>query len=289
MSTERYHFKVGAFECIVVSDGTYAYPNPAQAFFANAPAKHLAQALREHDLDPAQWEQYISPYPSLVINTGQHLVLVDTGAGTMAPTTGRLIPNLQAEGIAPEAIDTVILTHAHPDHIGGNIDGEGRPAFPNARYVIGKQEWDFWMSDPDLSSWQVDEHLKALILACPRKYLPPVEGQLDLIEGETEIVPGIRYIAAQGHTPGHMAVAVTSAGEQVLHLVDTVIHPIHLEHPEWYSPFDLLPEQTVATRRRLLEQAAAEQILVLFHHFVFPCLGHVIPDKKAWRWQPLGA
>ncbi len=138
MTTERYRFKVGAFECIVVSDGTYAYPHPAQVFFANAPQERLAQVLREHDLDPEQWEQYISPYPSLVINTGRHLVLVDTGAGTMAPTTGRLIPNLQAEGIAPEAIDTVILTHAHRDHIVGKIDGEGRPEFPKSLYVIGK-------------------------------------------------------------------------------------------------------------------------------------------------------
>ena len=288
MNAERYRFNVGAFECIVVSDGTFAYPHPARLFFANAPAERLSQALHEHGLDPAQWEHYISPYPSLVINTGEHLVLVDTGAGTMAPTTGRLMANLQAEGIAPEAIDTVILTHAHPDHIGGNVDGEGRPAFPNARYVMGKQEWDFWMGDPDLSTWQVDEQLKALILACPRENLPPIEKQLDLIEGETEIVPGVRYVAAPGHTPGHMAVTVSSEGTQLVHLADAVVHPIHLEHPEWYSPVDLMPEQTVATRRRLLEQVAAEQVLVLIYHFTFPCLGHVVQHKKAWRWQPVG-
>ncbi|MEM2905851.1 MAG: MBL fold metallo-hydrolase [Candidatus Bathyarchaeia archaeon] len=149
MNRERFFFKIGNFECIVVKDGEHAYPYPAKNvfinFFVNAPKEELEQMLREHGLNSDGWEEYVSPYVSLVINTGDGLILVDTGAGAMAATTGKLMQNLQSEGLAPEDFDKVILTHAHPDHIGGNLDSQGKPAFPNARYIISKTEWDFWM------------------------------------------------------------------------------------------------------------------------------------------------
>ena len=125
---------------MAVSDGTHIYtpptfPPPATFLFANAPREHLEQALREHNLKPEQWVEWISPYICVVVNTGEHRVLVDTGADGLGPNTGKLLENLKAEGIAPEDIDTVILTHGHPDHIGGNTDSEGKPVFCNARYV----------------------------------------------------------------------------------------------------------------------------------------------------------
>ncbi len=287
MSNEGFPFKVGTFECIVVSDGTFAYPHPAQIFFANAPKERLEQVLREHNIDPEQWEQYVSPYPSLVINTGQHRVLVDTGAGRLEPTTGKLIPNLKAEGIAPEDIDTVILTHGHPDHIGGNIDSEGKPAFPNARYVMWKDEWNFWTSEPNLAELKVNEHIKKLLITFARNNLPPIQDQLDLVDRETEIVPGIRAVAAPGHTPGHMAVAIASDSEQLLYISDAVLHPIHLEQPDWYAAVDFAPQQVVTTRRRLLNLAAAEKALVLAFHFPFPSLGYVVQKEEGWQWQPV--
>lgn len=143
-----------------------------------------------------------------MINTGKHRVLVDTGAGGLCPNTGKLLQNLQAEGIEPRDIDTVILTHGHPDHIGGNTVSEGKPAFPDARFVMCKGEWDFWISHPE--DLKVDEHVKELLLTVASKNLPPIQSQLDLVDHETEIVPGIHTLAASGHTPGHMALAISS-------------------------------------------------------------------------------
>ena len=287
MGNENHHFRVGSFDCIVVSDGTFAYPHPAAVFFANAPKEQLAEVLREHDLDPEHWEEHVSPYLCLVINTGEHLVLVDTGAGDFVPTTGKLIPNLQTEGIAPEDIDTVILTHGHPDHIGGTVDSNGKLAFPNAGYVMWKDEWDFWTSEPDLTRLQIDEHLKQLLLTFARNCLPPIRGQLDLVDQEMEIVPGVSAVPAPGHTPGHMAVAVSSGGEQLLCISDVAILPINLEQPDWYAAVDLDPEQIAVTKHRLFSQAADEKALVFAFHFPFPGLGHIVQEGDAWQWRPI--
>ncbi len=290
MNTEIYRFKVGTFECVAVSDGTLTYtpptfPPPATFLFANAPREHLDRALREHNIQPEQWVAWVSPYICVVVNTGKHRVLVDTGANDLDPNTGRLLQNLQAEGIAPEDIDTVILTHGHPDHIGGNTDAEGKPAFPNARFIMWKEEWEFWTSKQ--AELKLDEHGKEVLLKFARKNLPPILGQLDLIDHETEIVPGIHAVAASGHTPGHMALAISSGGEQLLCISDAALHPIHLEQPEWHAVVDFAPKQVEASRRRLLNRAAAENALVLAFHFPFPGLGHVVQKGKGWQWQPI--
>lgn len=290
MSDEIFPFKIGKFECMAVSDGTMTYaspmfPPPAVLLFNNASGEELEMALGEHNLKPEQWSEWISPYICLVVNTGSHRVLVDTGAGSLAPSTGKLIPNLKAGGIAPEDIDTVILTHGHPDHIGGNTDSEGKPAFRNARYVMMRDEWDFWTSGQ--AEQKLDEHIRDVLMKYARENLPPIQGQLDLVDDGTEIVPGIRVVAAPGHTPGHMVLAISSGGEQLLCISDTVLHPVHLEQPEWFAAVDVTPEQVVATRRQLLDRAASDEALVLAFHFPFPGLGHVVPKGDVWQWRPL--
>ena len=295
MSAESYRLNVGDFECTIVKDGTIAYPYPAKDvfinFFVNAPEEGLKRVLGEHNLDPERWEQYVSPYSALLINTGQRRVLVDTGAGSFAPTTGRLIPNLQAEGISPGDIDTVILTHCHLDHIGGALDIQGKPAFPKARYVMWRDEWDFWTTEKAaeaVAELKIEnEHLKEGLVAFPLHNLPPIQDQLDLVDHETEIVPGIRAVAAPGHTPGHMAVAVVSGNERLLYISDTVLHPIHLEQPRWCSAVAIAPEEVVTTRRRLLNRAEAEKAIVFASHFPFPGLGHVVQKEKGWQWKPI--
>ncbi|MDQ3928175.1 MAG: MBL fold metallo-hydrolase, partial [Chloroflexota bacterium] len=216
-------------------------------------------------------------------------VLVDTGAG-FAPTNGKLIKNLAVEGIQAQDIDTVILTHAHADHIGGNAQGVGEATFPNARYVMWEGEWNFWMQDqPDLRRMPVDEHIKQLLVDSAHAALPPIQAHLELVDHEVEIVPSIRVLPAPGHTPGHIALSISSGEEQLLHIADTVLHPILMEHPDWYAAFDLLPERADETKRTLLDGAASDSALVLAFHFPFPSVGHVVRAREGWRWEPVEA
>src|SRR5450756_1484895 len=159
MPEGSHRFQVGSIGCTVLSDGYYSYP--ASWLFPNADPADLRRALESHRLPP---DDVLSPYPCLLIETGRHIVLVDTGAGEYSRTSGAIQARLKMAGIRPKDVDTVILTHAHPDHIGGAIDLCGRPAFPNARYVLSELEWEFWTAArTDLSPLRVPDAAKESI------------------------------------------------------------------------------------------------------------------------------
>jgi len=289
MNNNCYRFKVGDFQCMAVSDGfhTYAppdFPPPEVLLFANASRESLALIQPKYHLT-APWTEWVSPYICLVINTGKYLVLVDTGAGGLADTTGKLLKNLRDENITPEDIDIVINTHGHPDHLGGNTGADGGPAFTKARYVISKVEWDFWTSGQ--AEKKLEGHSKEILLNTARKNLNPIRNKLDLIDQETDIIPGISTITAPGHTPGQIALAVTSKNKKLMCFSDTVLHPVHIEMLEWYSIFDIVPDMVANSRRKLLDMAFADKALVLAFHFPFPGLGHIVRKGKMWRWQPV--
>lgn len=275
-SLEIHRFTVGALECVAISDGFRHYE--AALFFANAPEEALERRLAEHGIGA---EGVPSSYSCVAVRSGGEWALVDTGIGPIAPELGRLLPRLREAGIPPEEIGTVILTHAHPDHIGGIADREGEVNFPAARFVMWRDEWDFWTSEDQLA------RLPELMVGFARRNLPPIRDRVELLERETEVRPGIHAIPAAGHTPGHMILGLSSEGEQLLVAGDAILHPIHLAEPAWHAAFDMDPQAARRTRRRLLERAVAEGLsLQCFHFHPFPGIGRVEADDGAWRWRP---
>ena len=143
MNIKSYRFQLGSFECLSLSDGSVDYP-PGH-LFANVPKAQIEEALRGRGL-PVDY--VTTPCTCLYVNTGEHRVLVDMGAGQVAPDAGRLRQNIVAAGIEPVDIDTVVITHAHPAHVGGTLDDEDRPIYASARYYLWKEEWEFYPPIP---------------------------------------------------------------------------------------------------------------------------------------------
>jgi glyoxylase-like metal-dependent hydrolase (beta-lactamase superfamily II) len=196
---------------------------------------------------------------------------------------------LRDAGIQPDQIDTVILSHAHPDHIGGCLNKLGQPAFPNARYVLPRKEWDYWMSHPSLAELPVDEEFRKMMRGSAEKNLAGIQTKLELVDPETEIAPGIAAIEAFGHSPGQIGLEISSGGERLLFVADAIVLPLHLKYPESIGATDHRPSQTAATRIRLLEKAARDQPLVSATHFAFPGLGYVAARGSRWEWKAVGA
>jgi glyoxylase-like metal-dependent hydrolase (beta-lactamase superfamily II) len=275
---------VGEIDVIVLDDGVFAGPTSLLA--VNAPDITLAETLATEGLSVMDTVP-LDIHPLLIETSGQH-VLLDTGSGLSVPGSGKLLAALDAEGIAPQEIDVVLLTHFHIDHYGGALDANGAHAFPNARYLINAVEYEFWAGEPTLDELVLPDDFKALFRQSSRDALAALQGTLELIGPGDEIAPGVKTVDARGHTPGQLGVEIASAGEGLIHIVDAAHLPaFHLQHPEWFMAADNWPAWTVTTRKALFDRAAAENLLVSTYHFPFPGVGHVSKDEIGWIWTPV--
>jgi glyoxylase-like metal-dependent hydrolase (beta-lactamase superfamily II) len=277
MRNDFYRFRVGSFDCLALCDGGADYS--LESMVANAPRSEVEAYLQVHGLPT---DVITTPYTYLYVNTGTHKTLVDMGAGKLFPTTGRLLQNMDQAGISPQSIDRILISHAHPDHVGGALNDQGGLNFTNATYFIWKKEWDFWFSE------QAIRQVAESFITFAREKLTPLKERMILIEKEQEILPGVEVIFAPGHTPGHMVVSFTSEGQQILYTADTVLHPLHLDRPDWLPVFDILPELAGSSKNRIFDLAAEKRTLVMGQHFPpFPNLGYIVKKDMGWTFQPI--
>jgi glyoxylase-like metal-dependent hydrolase (beta-lactamase superfamily II) len=277
-----YRLKVGQFEVTALSDGFFELPTDSIA--TNAPPEERQKYFETHLIPPDKFKLQASP---LLINTGSKLVLVDTGVGPdngWAPSAGRLTDTLKVAGVDAAAIDTVVITHAHPDHIGGLVDASGTPRFPNAEFVLSDVELDIWTA-PDAKN-RVPEWA-AQNLDLTKRVFTALSDRLRPIKGDADVVTGVKGVHTPGHTQGHLSLLIGSGSDQLFMTGDAIAN-IHIafERPDWQIIWDHDREQGAKTRARLLDQMATDRPLVAGYHYPFPGLGHVVRSGNAYHWLP---
>ena len=271
-----YRAKLGQFQITTVLDGAIQTDGPHPIFGENQPPEAVAAFAAENFLPPAKIEISFAP---VIVNTGKEVIVFDAGNGARRrPDAGKLAVKLEQAGLKGEDVDIVVITHCHPDHIGGLIE-DGNPLFPKARYCIGQTEYDFWSNKDRLTG--PTEAVAKLVLT----NLVPFAGKMTFLKPDGEIVPGIRAVNAFGHTPGMLAYHIESEGKRLLIMSDVTNHYVmSLAKPEWHVRFDMDKEAAIATRKRLLDMAATDKIPMTGYHMPFPAIGFVEKLGDGYRW-----
>ncbi len=282
-----YRFKLGDFEVATILDGKSVRDNLHPNFGGNASADEVHALARANNIDTNRFEH---PYIPTLVNTGRELVLFDTGNGALSLEyeqlskrlpPGNLVKELAKAGYRPEDIDVIVSTHGHPDHIGGLVEG-GKLVFPNARYVFGAAEFDFWKRGENVR--EARKFNRELFV----KICLPLADRSTFIKPGDAVVPGITAIDAGGHSPGLMAFHVESQGKRFMITADTCTqYVMAVQRPEWYFDMDDDKDRAVATRKRLLDTAATDRLFVGSFHCPFPGIGWIERAQGGYRWVPV--
>lgn len=273
------HVMVGKFEVTAISDGTVDLPIEK---LLKEPESVTEAALARSFLD-VPTETSDNAY---LINTGEKLILVDTGAGQLfGPTLGKLANNIRAAGYELDQIDVIVLTHLHPDHVGGLMES-GQRVFPKAVIHADKADTDYWLSESNKQKNPANADFFTGAMASLNPYVQ--SGQLEPFTGETEIVPGVKAIVAHGHTPGHVVYEVNSDGHR-LFIIGDLIHvgAVQFGNPSVTIGFDSDQKQAGAIRMEFFKKLAKEGDLIGAAHLSFPGLGHIRAAEKGYDWVPL--
>lgn len=276
-----YRRRLGDMMVTHVNDGVAIQPL-GDGFVTNATLDSVKGALGDAFLPT---DTLAIPFSATLVETGSRKILIDVGNGASGPpSTGRLIANLAAAGVTPAQIDTVVISHFHPDHMNGLIGTDGKPVFPNAAVMAPEVEFAFWLDDRRMNA--APDAVKGLF-EMARGIFGPIAKQVQRYRDGQEIAPGITALAAPGHTPGHMAFTLASGNAQMLVLSDTALNPVlFARNPDWSVVFDLDKDMARETRRRLLDRAASDRLLIAGYHFPFPAAGHVERDGNGFDYVP---
>ena len=275
-----HRFIVGSAEVTVVSDGPLPLGAP-KGTFVGVPDDEMQKMLTDNFLSP---DNIVLEQNSPIVNTGDKLVLFDTGMGTsqlFGPTTGRQQKSMMEAGIKPEDIDAVVLSHAHVDHIGGIVDANGKVLFPNAQFYIAQSDFDYWTDEGKMGS-----PLKDFVVHA-RKNLLPVRDRLVFYKDGQEFLPGVQAMAAPGHTVGHHMFMISSGDKSFAFLGDLTHHQILLmEKPRMEFSYDADPKQAAESRVKMLTMLAANKIPVMSYHYPWPGYGHVAKAGEGFHYYP---
>jgi glyoxylase-like metal-dependent hydrolase (beta-lactamase superfamily II) len=274
-----YRMTLGDFEVTALNDGTVLLPVD-KLLIGPAPT---IQSLLARSYLKAPVETSVNGY---LINTGNKLVLIDTGAaGLFGPTLGKLVANLKASGYQPEQVDEIYITHMHPDHVGGLVAGD-KPVFPNAVVRADTREGGFWLSKEKMDAAPADA--KGFFQGAMASLNPYVAaGKLKPFDGETELVPGIKALPAPGHTPGHTIYAVESQGNKLVVWGDLMhVAAVQFAMPTVTIGFDSDPKTAMPQRQKNYADAAKKGYYVAVAHVAFPGIGKLRSDGKGYAWVP---
>jgi len=279
-----HRYTVGSIEVTALSDGIWEKAHDP-GFIKNASVDETKAALAAAGL-PTGFVPI--PFTPNLVKTGGQLVLIDAGTGsgqTGGPKAGTMMKHLEAAGVTPSAITSVLISHFHPDHIFGLMTKapENRPVFPNAEILVPAAEYNYWM-DPAIIE-KLPEGRRPLAKRIQEMF-PLMKDKVRRFEGDREVLPGIRPIDAPGHTPGHTAFHVASGNDQLVVLSDTTNIPaLFVTNPGWHAAFDQDAATAEVSRRKLLERVVADKIMVTGYHFPFPAAGTIVRDGTGYVFK----
>jgi glyoxylase-like metal-dependent hydrolase (beta-lactamase superfamily II) len=276
-----FRFRIGDIEVTALHDGQVNREINA-TLFPNAPLDEVTR-LMEAQFIPTR--PATSQFNTMVLSSGGRMILIDAGfANNGAPGTGQMLANMAAAGIDPRQINTVLVSHFHPDHINGLRNREGQLVYPNAELIVHQREVDFYLDDARMNA--APEAGRA-VFNISRRVFSPILGEVKRGEWGKEWAPGVTAIQSDGHTPGHTSFVVASGGKTLLVVGDAVNDPrIFGRRPDWHLGFDMDRAGAVQTRRRLLDMASADKMQVSFYHAAFPSTGFISKNGEAYDWFP---